>query len=888
MDIGGSHATAARIDAATGQALPGTLHRMVVDPQGDYGTLVGDWTNLLRTALARTDSATVAGLAVAMPGPFDYETGVSKLTGLAKFDRLFGANLRTAFGQVLPNRPITFLNDAQAFALGCAARYPAESVVVLTLGTGFGAAFIRNGWLCTTEADNVPAGGHLYNQPYGDSIIEELISARALLRHFFERTGRTVGSVAELVSDGDRVVVRQVFTQFGEQLGHFLTPYLTRFGADRLIIGGGIARAHGWFGEALSSQLPSHFPVNVEPQTDRLNMAGAVQYARRRQSTPAVPYRKTRQYLMPARKLNAPDVYDIYPTFQLVDDAIFIGYDGLADFVEQHRTVVLDGYVGVLWEPLIEALNVLLQQRGRNAEFRDVRAALKPESEIKTLTEPYLGGNDPLFGRLCPLDLADFFDPDKLARLQPDAPGDLRILYGPGSALANPDARLVYVDLPKNELQFRSRAGSVTNLGQAWPSQPWPGAAEPASAKAMYKRFYFVDWPVLNRHKKALLPRVALFMDGQRPDEPTGISGTVWREGLHQLTRNAFRVRPWFEPGAWGGQWMKTYIVGLNPDEVNYAWSFELIVPENGLIFQSGDALLECSFDWLMYADNRAVLGEAADRFGDEFPIRFDFLDTVAGGNLSVQCHPRTAYIREQFGEPFTQDETYYILDCTPDATVYVGFQAGVQPDDFAAALQQSAATGALIHVPDYVQVFPAHKHDLFLIPNGTIHCAGRGNLVLEISATPYIYTFKLYDWLRLDLDGNPRPLNLDRGLANLNYDRQGDYVAQHLISKPTVIREELTGRVVHLPTHPEHFYDVHRLEFADAMTVPTNGQCHVLSVVEGQSVAVTTGAGEQVFHFAETFVIPAAVTTYRLRNLGPSPVRVINAFVKPSALSPT
>ena len=882
MDIGGSHATAALTDA-TGQPLAGSLHRVAVDSQADYVSIVGTWTNLLRTVLADQHTDHVTRLAVAMPGPFDYATGVARLSGLAKFDRLFGANLRLPLEAVLPGKPVTFLNDAQAFGLGCSAAYPTEAVVTLTLGTGLGAAFARNGRLCTHPADGVPVGGYLYNLPYQNGRIEDYLSARYLIWQFGQLTGRTPANVADLIADADQSAVDTVFAEFGERLGRFLTPYLLRFGADRLVLGGGIARSYNRFADALLTCLPAHFSVSVESQTDLLNLTGAVQYARQQTDLPVLPYRKTEQYLMPAQKPVPPAGYDIYPTVTLPNGQITIGFDGLLAFVKQHQTVLLDGYVGVLWEPLIGALAEGLHRTGETAEFRDVRAALKTEADINQLVEPYLGGDDPLFGRICPLDLANFFDPGQLTALQPDAPVHRRVVYGPGAALADPNAPVVYVDLPKNELQFRARAGSVVNLGQAW-----PGAAEPASPKAMYKRFYFVDWPVLNRHKKCLLPRVALFVDSQRPDEPATLPGDAFRAALDQTAHQPFRVRPWFEPGAWGGQWIKQHIAGLNPGVINYAWSFELIVPENGLVFQSGDALLECSFDWLMFRDNRAVLGDAADRFGDEFPIRFDFLDTVGGGNLSVQCHPRTAYIREQFGESFTQDETYYILAAEPGAEVYLGFQAGVDEAGFTNALRTSYSQKTPVQIEQFVQVHPAKPHDLFLIPAGTIHCAGAGTMVLEISATPYIYTFKLYDWLRLDLDGQPRPLNIDRGLANLAFERQGDYVQEQLISHPVVIQNDTNGRLVHLPTHPDHFYDVHRLEFSGTMTVQTNGQCHVLSLVEGQSVIVLADAGEWVFQYAETFVVPAAVAVYQLRSPGATPLKVIKAFVKPAALSPS
>src|SRR5207237_4973026 len=139
---------------------------------------------------------------------------------------------------------------------------------------------------------------------------------------------------------------------------------------------------------------------------------------------------------------------------------------------------------------------------------------------------------------------------------------------------------------------------------------------------------------------------------------------------------------------------------------VNLAWSFELIAPENGLVFVSGRRRVEVAFDWLMFHDHAAVLGDCAERFRYEFPIRFDYLDTFDGGNLSVQCHPRPDYIRQHFGETFTQDETYYIADCAPDAAVYLGFRAGVRPDEFRHAVRQRT-----LDVERWVNKLPAKKH---------------------------------------------------------------------------------------------------------------------------------------------------------------------------------
>ena len=616
--------------------------------------------------------------------------------------------------------------------------------------------------------------------------------------------------------------------------------------------------------------------------------------AQRDAAAQAQTKRETSQHLAPARsEPTPPGQYDLYPAFPLDDGKIALGFDALAGRLVGEQRVVLDGYGGVFFEDVREQLEVALDMRGVSVAWRNARDALRSEDEIDALVEPYLGAGDPIFGTRFDGALGDFFDDERLAALlsEEDAGADLTVVYGVGAALAaeaaggewETDAFLAYLDVPKNEIQYRSVAGSVRNVG---------ARSAPAGPKPMYKRFYFVDWPALSRHKRALLPEIDLVVDTQRPEEPTLMSGDDLRDGLAKMSCSPFRPRPWFAPGTWGGHWAEEHVPQLASDVPNYAWSFEMIAPENGLAFESedeqGDALrLEVSFDCLMALRSQEVLGNCAPLFGAEFPIRFDFLDTIGGQNLSLQCHPRPDFIHERFGERFTQDETYYILDCAPEAEVYLGFREDVHPDVFRETLEASERDGQEVDVRRFVQTHPAEKHDLFLIPSGTIHCSGAGNLVLEISATPYIFTFKLYDWMRLGLDGEPRPINIERGFENLRFTRSGERVAEELISEPRVLDEgqDADGndwQLVHLPTHGEHFYDVHRFDFEGEVEATTDGSVHIFNLVEGQSVTLETENGcRQRFNYAETFAVPAAAERYRLVNEGDALARVVKAFVK-------
>lgn len=583
-------------------------------------------------------------------------------------------------------------------------------------------------------------------------------------------------------------------------------------------------------------------------------------------------YRRTPQPLLPKKhEPGPPGKYDIYPVFSLNDGKIEHGFLPLASHLLGQSQIVIDGYVGVQWDHFRDQLDQALRYLGMQAYWVSLAKTLRSTEEIETLIEPFLGGDDPIFGKRFTGTLADFFNPKYLTHETDQA--DMIIYYGTGAALISKDAYLLYVDVPKNEIQYRARAGSIHNLGAT-------AATDPGS---MYKRFYFVDWVVLNAHKAALLPNMDLYIDEQDPEIPATIPGEALRETLTTMSRSYFRVRPWFEPGPWGGQWMKEQIPQLVKDVPNYAWSFEMIAPEQGIVLESSGILLEISFDLLMAHDARAILGDHVERFGQQFPIRFDFLDTFSGGNLSVQCHPRPSYIREHFGEDFTQDETYYILDTNPDAKVYLGFQEDIDPEEFRSALENSFHIGTPVEIERFVRALPSEKHRLFLIPNGTIHGSGTDNLVLEISATPYIFTFKMYDWLRLDLQGKPRPLNIQRAFDNLYFERRGEVVERELIAQPALLIAGEDWRIDHLPTYHSHFYDVHRIAFDASVRVRTNGSPHLLMLVEGTSIRLETCNGKsQRFNYAETFLVPAAAECYRLINESTATAKVVKAFLKP------
>ncbi len=528
---------------------------------------------------------------------------------------------------------------------------------------------------------------------------------------------------------------------------------------------------------------------------------------------------------------------------------------------------------------------VALERELRPAISLRASEALRPPSEIDRLCAPWLGGDDPVFGYLSPIDLPEFFDGARVAALRDragTAPSGVILVVGVGARLIAEGDILVYADMARWEIQRRQRRGEIGNLGAGNASQ---------SAGTKYKRAFFIDWRAADRWKKPLLRQFHFLLDTNDPATPKLADGDAVRRGLAEAVRRPFRVVPFFDPGPWGGQWMKE-VCDLDRSAPNYAWCFDCVPEENSLLLGMGEHRVEIPASDLVFDRPRELLGDPVHaRFGDEFPIRFDFLDTMGGGNLSFQVHPLTEYIRQKFGMHYTQDESYYMLDVGPDASVYLGLKKGADRDAMARDLAAAQCGGAPFDDARYVNTWPAKKHDHFLIPAGTCHCSGKGSMVLEISATPYIFTFKMWDWARLGLDGRPRPIHLEHGLANIQWDRDTDWVRENLINRVTPIgaadgwREERTG------LHEREFIETRRHWFAKAVPHDTGGvergSVNVLNLVEGEEAVVESpdGAFEPFgVHYAETFIVPAAVGPYTVRptdGAGDRELATVKAFVR-------
>lgn len=548
--------------------------------------------------------------------------------------------------------------------------------------------------------------------------------------------------------------------------------------------------------------------------------------------------------------------YDKFPSTK-VDGNIWLSWKDIRSELSGRKLLAVDFYTGVIEEEVIEAFAPIGVELVINT-----RDLLKPEAEIRRMTERFMT-DDVLFGYVTNTQLSDYFQQEKvkLARWQIEQTQGNALVIGTGAAwvVQGMDATVVYADMARWEIQQRFRAHKVKALGVDNHDE---------AVSLQYKRGYFNDWRVCDKYKNEIFYQIDYWLDTHQSDTPKMIEGATFMEGIERTVRTPFRVVPFFDPAPWGGQWMKE-VCDLDRERDNFGWCFDCVPEENSLLLNVSGTLFEIPSVDLVLLKSRDLLGEPVEaRFGKDFPIRFDFLDTIGGGNLSLQVHPTTQFIREQFGMYYTQDESYYMVDAEEDAVVYLGLKTGIEYHAMIDDLRRAQNGGFVFDVEKYVNKIPAKKHDHFLIPGGTVHCSGANSMVLEISSTPNLFTFKLWDWQRLGLDGKPRPINVERGKEVIDWKRDTEYVEKYLRNHVQPIasgdgwEEEKTG------LHENEFIETRRHWFTKSVTHHTNNSVNVLNLIEGNEVIVESPVNTFepfVVHYAETFIVPACVGEYRI-----------------------
>ncbi len=478
---------------------------------------------------------------------------------------------------------------------------------------------------------------------------------------------------------------------------------------------------------------------------------------------------------------------------------------------------------------------------------------------------PKIFTDDRVFGYMYKLKLSDIICND-YQNIKAEIPLSGQVIIGVGaSKLAREKDYQIYFDISRWSIQTRWR----TDLAENWFDLNFQ-----TDLLQKFKIGYFFEWRIGDAHKQAILNDCDLYCDTNQGLK--FIKTKKVDELLEIAVNQPFRTVPYFDQGVWGGNWMQEKLK-LDANKPNFAWAFDGVPEENSIAFSDNENQLEMpAMNLTLFKAESLLSKHITDKYGAEFPIRFDYLDTMNGQNLSLQVHPLKQYIKTQFGMNYTQDESYYILDAKPGAKVYLGLKTGCDLEKMFSEMENPVESE--FKAEEYINVFPAKKHDHFLIPAGTIHCSGADTVVLEISATPYIFTFKLWDWNRLGLDGKPRPIHLNHGKANVLKNRDTDWVKANLINNFTKISETATKTGLHELEPIETIVHTFKGELRLKLGLGVN----MLNLVEGKNIeiiAIDNKFKPQCYHYGETFIIPATIEEVIVKSL--EEVKLIQAFCR-------
>ncbi len=548
---------------------------------------------------------------------------------------------------------------------------------------------------------------------------------------------------------------------------------------------------------------------------------------------------------------------------------------------EKGRCIIaIDGYISAPMSLLATQTARALLQAGVPTQLTGTLELYKEEKELSRQLLAYLPEDretDPplLYGRLYHGGYESLMQKDKtdalanqLAAFQKQGGGAL-ILHGNGCLAdtfsAYADIR-VYVDMTQKRTVLNIKAGFTGNLG----------FASPKPYNATLRHAYYVDFEIAGALRGKLIREKALayYVAGDVPEAMQLVPFSAYLSICQTLVRSPFRCRPVYIEGVWGGFYVK-HLRNLPEGMRNCAWVFDLIPMEVSIVADMDGLQLEMPYYGFVQTVGGELMGEAClKKFDGYFPIRFNYDDTFhASGNMSIQCHPDSEYVKKNNNELGRQDESYYIVATGQGAKTYCGFQNGCDVEEFIAQVKRSEKEGTPIDHDKYVYSAASKPGMQFLLPAGTIHASGRNQVILEIgSLTIGSYTYKMYDYLRKDLDGKPRPIHSFHGERVLRRERDAGWVRENLIQDSRLVREEDGGREIIVGEHELLYFTLRNLCFDKRMTDETSDRFHVLVLVEGEQVLIRSLSDPSRFfvqHYLDMVVVPASFGKYEIIHQG-------------------
>lgn len=558
----------------------------------------------------------------------------------------------------------------------------------------------------------------------------------------------------------------------------------------------------------------------------------------------------------------------------------------------QRCILVIDGFISAPFTQLTGQLSIQAALKAIPVTTFSTEELWLDSDVLHQKLLPYLPEDrqtDPvlLYGRLYKDGLLGLMDPARVAaavkRLKDFAESGegLLVFYGNGALISQfwPYRDLgIYMDMTQKRTILNIRAGKCGNLG----------IKEKSTYNQMIRHSYYVDFEASFPIRRQVVEDgiAQYYLTGDHPDAIQMIDIPRLKKLFAAMVTYPLRCRPVYLEGVWGGYYVQ-HLRGLPKEMKNCAWVFDLIPMEVSIVADLDSFQLEFPFYFFIQIMGPRLMGEkVAEKFHGYFPIRFNYDDTYhASGNMSVQVHPGRDYVRENNDELGRQDESYYIVVAGQEAKTYCGFTRQSTREEFLSCVRRAENDKIPFDHDQYVNSVPSRPGMQFLLPAGTIHASGRNQVILEIgSLTIGSYTYKMYDYLRQDLDGNPRPIHSYHGERVLDYSRDADWVAENLVQSPRPVREtdDFTETVV--GEHDLIYFSLRNVRFPNRYTDETSDRFHVLVLVEGERCMIRSLTCPDRFFvqdYLEMVIVPAGFGPYEVINLGVGVVTMHKTLLK-------
>ena len=565
----------------------------------------------------------------------------------------------------------------------------------------------------------------------------------------------------------------------------------------------------------------------------------------------------------------------------------------IAPKVEKEGAIVaFDGYTTTKWDLLVSLLAREADIFGFKIEFVDSYAAtFKSGEEIDAIIDPLLIWDkkiDPtlLYGKVYHGGYIGLMDQAKVEAFKKQipalkAPGTLVLVYGYGSLISELRSMYdvkVWFDITPMNSMLRIRAGEYANLGKK----------HTGIINRTIRRCYYCDFENAVQLRKELFTTGSLdwyVLDNDRANLQM-MPFKAFEDICATLVKYPFRAKPCYLEGVWGGSYMKN--LRKLPEKMrNAAWVFDFIPMEVSVVVEAGTEKLDINYCSFVHKEGVNLMGETCvNKFKGYFPIRFNWDDSYhSTGNMSIQCHSGGKFNVENYNEFGRQDESYYVVITGHEAKTFIGFRDDADIPAFFKEIEAADTEHKPCDYMKYVSYEKSVPGLQVMLPAGTIHSSGRNQVILEIgSLTIGSYTYKMYDYLRLDFDGKQRPIHTHLGELNVRQDRRHSVIhdpnsPEYIVQEPRLDAQGEGWQEYILGENPQMYISLRRLEFEKSCQQDTKGEkFHVLTLVDGDHIRIRSVEHPERFFdldFMEIACVPAFMGKYVIENLGKEPIRV-------------